>query len=184
MRDPAPPYAGEGPHGLWHVSEDASIERFEPHVGRTAASREPRVWAVDTRHLPLYWFPRECPRGTFWATPGTTTADAELLVGATRVHAVEGRWLEQIRSAQVVAYRLPGATFEPDSEVGGYWLSREPVVPVEMVELGDLLALHAGSGIELRLVANLWPLWNRVVSSSLEFSGIRLHNAEPPPPAG
>ena len=35
--------------------------------------------------------------------------------------------------------------------------------------------------IELRIVPNLWPLWNRVVASSLEFSGIRLHNALPAP---
>jgi hypothetical protein len=181
MRDPAPPYAGEGPQALWHVSEDASIERFEPQVSGTAASREPRVWAVDTRHLPFYWFPRECPRGTFWAAPDTTSADAELLVGSERVHAVEGGWLARIRSTQVVAYRLPEETFAPDPEVGGYWLSRQPVVPLEIVALGDLLALHAGSGIELRLVANLWPLWNRVAASTLEFSGIRLHNAKPPP---
>ena len=72
MRDPAPPYVGEGPPALWHVSENPSIERFEPHASATASSREPRVWAVDTRHLPLYWFPRECPRGTFWATLETT----------------------------------------------------------------------------------------------------------------
>jgi hypothetical protein len=162
------------------VSEDASIDRFEPHVSRTASSKEPRVWAVDTRHLPFYWFPRECPRGTFWATAETTPYDAELVTGATRVHAVEGGWLDRVRAAQVVAYRLPGETFTPDPEVGGYWLSREPVVPVEVVELGDLLELHAGAGIELRLVTNLWPLWNRVSASSLEFSGIRLHNAKPP----
>ena len=181
MRDPAPPYTGEGPHGLWHVSEDASIDRFEPHVSRTAANDEPRVWAVDTRHLPFYWFPRECPRATFWATAATTVADRELVTGASRVHMVEAGWLERIRTAQVVAYRLPADTFGPDPKVGGYWLSREPVVPVEVVELGDLLALHADSGIELRLVANLWPLWKRVISSTLEFSGIRLHNAKPAP---
>jgi hypothetical protein len=181
VREPAPPYVGEGPHALWHVSEDAWIDRFEPHVSGTAASREPRVWAVDTRHLPLYWFPRQCPRGTFWATPDTAPEDAELLAGALRVHAVEGSWLERMRMAQVVAYRLPPETFAPEPEVGGYWLSREPVVPVEVVELGDLLALHAEAGIELRLVSNLWPLWNRVVSSTLEFSGIRLHNARPAP---
>jgi hypothetical protein len=180
MRDPAPPYLGEGPHALWHVSEDASIDRFEPHVSRTAASDEPRVWAVDTRHLPFYWFPRQCPRGTFWGTPATGAADLELLGGATRVHAVEGAWLGRIRDAHVVAYRLPEDTFTRDPEVGGYWLSREPVVPVEVVELGDLLELHAESGIELRLVASLWPLWDRVTSSTLEFSGIRLHNAGRP----
>jgi hypothetical protein len=180
MRQPAPPYLGEGPHALWHVSEDPSIARFEPHVSATAESDEPRVWAVDTRHLPLYWFPRECPRGTFWSRPETTSADAEILAGASRVHAAESGWLERIRAARVFAYRLPEDTFTPHAEVGGYWLSREPVAPIELVEVGDLLGLHAESRIEFRLVANLWPLWNRVTSSTLEFSGIRLHNALPP----
>ena len=180
MREPAPPYLGEGPHALWHVSENASIERFEPHVSATAASREPRVWAVDTRHLPLYWFPRECPRGTFWATTRTTRRDAELLGRANRVHIVETTWLKPMRAACVVAYRLPEATFAPDPDVGGYWLSRTAVEPLDVVELGDLVRRHGASGIELRAVSNLWPTWNRVVASSLEFSGIRLRNALPP----
>ena len=70
-----------------------------------------------------------------------------------------------------------------DPDVGGYWLSRETVVPVEVVELGDLVELHARSEIDLRVVENLWPRWRRVVASSLEFSGIRLHNALPAPDA-
>jgi hypothetical protein len=181
MREPAPPYAGEGPHALWHASEDPAIERFVPHVSATASSREPRVWAVDTRHLPLYWFPRQCPRGTFWATPQTTPEDASLLGSAPRVHLVEEEWLPALRRTRVVAYRLPEETFAPDPQVGGYWLSRESVEPVELVELGDLVVRHETSGIELRPVTNLWPIWNRIVSSTLEFSGIRLHNAAPPP---
>ena len=75
-----------------------------------------------------------------------------LLAGATRVHAVEAAWLDRIRQAAVVAYRLPEASFRPDPEVGGYWLSRVPVEPLEVVELGDLLALHAAAEIELRIV--------------------------------
>lgn len=180
MREPAPPYAGEGPHALWHVSEDPSIDRFAPHVSATAMSDEPRVWAVDTRHQPLYWFPRECPRGTFWATPTTTTADQALLAGASRVHLIEDRWLRRMRETRVFAYRLPEAPFEPDPDVGGYWLSREAVVPLDIVELGDLVALHERADIPLRALPSLWPVWNRVVGSSLEFSGIRLHNATPP----
>ena len=179
MREPAPPYVGEGPHALWHVSENAAIGRFEPHVSATAASSEPRVWAVDSRHLPLYWFPRECPRGTFWATSHTTPDDADLLGAASRVHLVETSWLEHMRSASVVAYRLPEATFTPDGEVGGYWLSRTAVEPLDLVELGDLVERHESSGIELRSVSNLWPIWNRVAGSTLEFSGIRLRNALP-----
>ena len=31
--------------------------------------------------------------------------------------------------------------------------------------------------VELRIVDDLWPLWDRVVASTLEFSGIRLRNA-------
>ena len=52
-----------------------------------------------------------------------------------------------------------------------------------MLELGDLLAKHALAGIELRIVPALAPLWERVVASTLEFSGIRLRNlgsAAPP----
>ena len=146
MRDPAPPYVGEGPHALWHVSENPSIERFEPHVSATASSSEPRVWAVDTRHLPLYWFPRECPRGTFWATPETSADDSALLAGSSRVHLVEDGWLDAMRTTRVVAYRLAEETFAPDPEVGGYWLSREPSNRSSVVELGDLVERHAQGG--------------------------------------
>ena len=47
----------------------------------------------------------------------------------------------------------PKQSFRPDAEVDGYWLSRVPVEPLEVVELGDLLALHAAAAIELRIVA-------------------------------
>ena len=59
MRAPAPPYRGEGPHALWHVSEDPGLGRFAPHRAKTALTDEPLVWAIDTRHLPMYWFPRD-----------------------------------------------------------------------------------------------------------------------------
>jgi hypothetical protein len=181
-RSPAPPYRSEGPHALWHVSEDASIREFRPHRAATQVEPEAYVWAIDTRHLPLMWFPRECPRGTFWATTGTSQEDVERFLGVPdrRVHAVESGWLGRMRDARVLAYRLPEESFVPH-EVGGYWVSEQTVEPVELVELGDLLALHADAEIELRVTPNLWPLWDAVVASSLEFSGIRLHNALPRP---
>jgi hypothetical protein len=180
-REPAPPYAGEGPHALWHVSEDASIAAFRPHRAATAVDDEPLVWAVDTRHLPLFWFPRDCPRATFWAASETAEEDVERFLDgdrSRRVHAVEAAWLARIRAARVVAYRLPEAAFTPHHEVGGYWVNRRPVEPVARVELGDLLERHAAAGIELRVAPAIAPLWRRVVASSLEFSGIRLRNAQ------
>jgi hypothetical protein len=163
------------------VSEDAGIERFEPHVSATATETEPLVWAVDTRHLPLYWFPRDCPRGTFWAGASTTTEDRERLLGrAARVHAIEQRWAERLRTTTVYAYRLPEQSFEPHPEVGGYWIGRAAVAPLERRDLGDLVRLHEDAEIELRVLRNLWPLWNEVAASTLEFSGMRLRNARPP----
>ena len=180
MRDPAPPYANEGPPALWHVSEDASIERFAPHVSATAELDEPLVWAIDTRHLPFYWFPRDCPRGTFWADSTTDPYDAaRLLAGSSRVHAIEEGWLDRMRTTDVFAYRFPEASFEPHPDVGGYWISRRTVEPLEVRPLGDLIQLHEDAGIELRLLPNLWPLWNDVVASTLEYSGMRLRYARP-----
>jgi hypothetical protein len=181
MRAAAPPYVGEGAYALWHVSEGDAIVRFEPHRARTAVASEPLVWAVDTRHLPLFWFPRDCPRGTFWADAETSPEDAErfLLGTASRVHAIEAAWLERLRAARVVAYRLPDEPFRRHPEVGGYWIAREAVEPLEVTELGDLLARHAAAGIELRIVPALAPLWQRVIASTLQFSGSRLRNADP-----
>jgi hypothetical protein len=180
VRAPAPPYANEGPHALWHVSENPGIRRFEPHVSATAAEREPLVWAIDTRHLPLYWFPRDCPRGTFWADAETTPADAARLLGeSSRVHVIEESWLKRVRAATVFAYRLPEDRFEQHPDVGGYWISRAAVEPIEIETLDDLVGRHERAAIELRVLSNLWPLWNDVVASTLEFSGMRLRNAEP-----
>jgi hypothetical protein len=167
--EPAPSYRGEGPPALWHVSEEPGIERFVPRDGL--------VWAIDTRHLPLYWFPRECPRATFWANGGTSDEDIERWLDgdrSRRVHVIESRWLERMRTTRVVAYRMPEATFEPEDR---FWVSRETVEPLETIELGDLLARHADARIELRISPSLYPLWDDVVGSTLDFSGIRLRNA-------
>ena len=179
-REPAPPYRNEGLHALWHVSEDPGIERFEPHVAATAEEQEPLVWALDTRHLPLYWFPRDCPRGTFWASSASDPEDVRrLLGGAARIHVAEEDWLERIRAVGLYAYRFPDEPFAPHPGVGGYWIAREPVEPLEVVPLASPLDLHAEAGIELRLLPNLWPLWNDVVASTLEYSGMRLRYARP-----
>jgi hypothetical protein len=170
VRAAPPPYRGEGPHALWHVSEDDSIRRFEPRDGK--------VWAIGTRLLPLYWFPRDCPRATFWAESNTADADIErFLAGdrARRVHVVEPDWLGRMRTQRVVAYRLPEETFVENDD--RFWISADPVEPLEVVQLGDLVSRHEAAGIELRTEEELLGFWDDVTASSLGFSGIRLRNA-------
>lgn len=182
MRAPAPPYRGEGPHALWHVSEDPSITRFVPHPAGTALADEALVWAVDTRHLPLFWFPRDCPRCTFWAGSRTTDDDAARFLQGRhdlRVHVVEDGWLERVRDTRLYLYRVPEGSFTEDPDVAGYWVSREAVDPLEVVAIGDTVSRHSAAGIVLRTAPNLWQLWDAVVASTLEFSGIRLRNALP-----
>jgi hypothetical protein len=60
---------------------------------------------------------------------------------------------------------------------GERWISTDPVEPIERIELPDLLALHAAAEIELRIAPQLLDLWERVIASTLDFSGIRLRNA-------
>jgi hypothetical protein len=183
-RPPAPPYDGEGPHALWHYSEDPTIEVFRPHRAATAVEDDHLVWAIDTRHAPTFWFPRDCPRGCAWTSDRTTPEDRQRLFGHTdapRIHVIEQAWLATVRSCRLYAYRLPEAPFERHS-VGGYWVAQETVEPLELVEVGDLLQRHADAGIELRISPSIWTWWVDVAGSTLEFSGSRLRNCTRPMP--
>jgi hypothetical protein len=182
MRASAPPYLGEGPRALWHVSEDPTLTHFAPHRAKTALTDDLLVWAVDTRHLPLYWFPRDCPRCTFWASERTTEDDVDRFLGGdrlARVHVAEDRWLDRIAAARLEVYRVPDATFVESLDTAGYWMSREPVDALEHLTIEDLVARHRAAGIAFRTMANVWLFWDAVVASTLEFSGMRLRNALP-----
>jgi hypothetical protein len=95
---------------------------------------------------------------------------------ATRVHVIEGGWLERVRACRLYAYRLPADAFSP-YKVGGYWVAEQPVEAVERVTVDDPLARHAAAGIELRIAPSIWPFWRRLTASTVEFSGSRLRNA-------
>ena len=119
------------------------------------------MWAIDSDRAWLYWFPRDCPR-VCWSE------------GESRIAAIESAWLEPMRSTRLFAYKLPPEAFEPWDK---FFISRETVVALELVELGDLLDRHASAGIELRIVSSLFPLWDTVRETADDFSGIRLRNA-------
>jgi hypothetical protein len=178
-REPAPPYAGEPGFALWHYSEDPDLGRFQPRVPATNPDAPPLVWAVDSRHAPIFWFPRDCPRGCIWPVSTTTPADRERFFGqsaASRIHVIEAGSLGRMQDCRLYAYQLPAEAFRPH-ETGGYWVCDEPVDALDQVVIDDLLGRHARARIELRITPSIWPFWDLVTASSVEFSGCRLRNA-------
>jgi hypothetical protein len=178
-REPAPGYAGEGSFALWHFSEDPALSRFQPRPAPASPQSPPLVWAVDTRHAPIFWFPRDCPRGCIWPVSTTTAEDREIFFGqgdAGRIHVIEADWLERMRSCTLYAYQLPVGPFRPH-DVGGYWVADEQVDAIRRVTISDLLGEHVVASIELRITPSIWPFWRRVTRSTVEFSGCRLGNA-------
>ncbi len=113
-------------HGepLLHFSEDPSITRFEPHIPVTNPTHEPAVWAIDADHAPVYWFPRDCPRGSVWANDDAQRAllHERFQTTALRVHATELGWLDRIRTVDLYVYELDRAAFEEWPLAEGQWI--------------------------------------------------------------
>ncbi|WP_020574665.1 DUF6886 family protein [Actinopolymorpha alba] len=172
------------PTEVLHFSEDPTITRFVPRVAPSSQRSGAYVWAVDDPRAPDYWFPRQCPRAMAWASARTSADDRDRIIGVgcgERVHAIEYDWLEGLQTVELYAYRFSAADFRPIGEpLPHAVVSTVPVEPLGPPErVGNLLQLHQKAGIQLRILDNLWEFWDAVITSTLEFSGIRLRNAKP-----
>lgn len=165
---------------LYHFSEDPAIPRFVPRPPLARPEIEPLVWAIDDWHAPVYFLPRDCPRVCFWPLPTTTDADYARFfatVSGRMVIAIESAWLGQLRTTQLYRYLMPEETFV-DTHDHGVHVSREPVVPLYIEPVGDLLAALTGAGVEMRIMPSLVPLGRAIIQTTLHFSLIRMRNAE------
>jgi hypothetical protein len=132
----------------------------------------------------LYYFPRDCPRVQFCAWAQTTAEDVERFLGLTtakHVAAIETGWLSTLRSTKLYRYSFPADRFELQDEAAGYWVSRDMIEPLGLEPLDDLLEALLNAGVELRVMPSLWPLYEAVIASTLQFSIIRWRNAAPRP---
>jgi hypothetical protein len=166
---------------LFHVSEDSSIDRFEPRMPPTEnpVVNAPVVWAVAETHLTNYLLPRECPRVAFQRAPETSELDAERFLGssgATRVLAIEAPWFERATSCTLWLYEVSSASFTCSDTNAGYFVSTVAVVPISRRRLDRPLAAILEAGVELHVLQSLLGLAAAVSSSSLAFSCIRMRN--------
>jgi hypothetical protein len=163
---------------LFHISEEPEIQRFEPRPSKYVP--DPVVWAIDEARLRNYLMPRDCPRVTYYAGTETSREDVEQFLGSSSaVVAVESAWFDRFRSCRLYCYHLPVETFACLDECAGYYVSRAPVLPAGVSIIDDVIGELLRIGVELRFVPNLWPLRDAVASSTLQFSIIRMHNAQP-----
>ncbi|UCB52367.1 MAG: hypothetical protein JSV10_10360 [Candidatus Zixiibacteriota bacterium] len=171
---------------LYHISDRPGIRRFEPRLAPSKSAKQQglMVWAIDYEHLHNYLLPRDCPRVTFFAKEDSDPKDVErLMAGSSAEHvvAVEARWLPEIRKQCIFQYEFDSQDFTCVDEIAGYWISREPVVPIAETKIDDVPAALLEHDVELRIMCSLWKLREAVIHSTLGFSIIRMHKAQPPP---
>ncbi|MCY9593246.1 hypothetical protein PC41400_13735 [Paenibacillus chitinolyticus] len=169
---------------LYHFSEEPDIPAFLPRKPQGCEDLPPVVWAVDEGHAHLYYFPRECPRIVYTLTGDVGEEDKRLLFGpaaSDTVIAIESAWLERLRQTVLYRYTFEERDFRLLDATAGYYTAEEPVTPVSVEPVGDLLDKLAATGAELRIVPNLNPLRDALLASSVSlFSVIRFRNAQPP----
>jgi hypothetical protein len=169
---------------LYHVSEEAGIAVFEPRLPASTDSRvrDEVAWAIDEEHLPNYLLPRDCPRVTFGVSAHTTDENRGAYFGGSigrRVVAIESAWRQRIRICRLFVYEMPPQEFQLVDRSAGYWVARKPVVPTAVTEVADCLTEIRKLGAEVRICDELWPLYDVVLCSTLDYSIIRMRNARP-----
>lgn len=163
---------------LFHISETPGIDIFEPRVPDSGG--RPVVWAISGDRIQNYLLPRDCPRVTFYAGAESSPSDIDAFLGCGgSVVAVELGWLTRIREATLYCYHLPEESFKCIDECAGYFTTGEPVAPVKVEVIDDILLEFADRGVEIRMLNDLWCLHDAIASSTLAFSMIRMRNALP-----
>lgn len=171
---------------LYHISDKPGIKRFDPQPvpSKSAKQEGLMVWGIDWDHLHNYLLPRDCPRVTFFASPSSDPNDVDKLMGgssAKHVVAVEARWLPEIQKQCLYQYEFDSEGFTCIDEVAGYWISRKSVVPIAETKIDNILTALLEHDVELRIMPFLWKLREVVINSTLGYSIIRMHKAQPPP---
>jgi len=166
---------------LYHFSEEPHIDIFHPRP--RSESLPPAIWAIDEEHAVNYFFPRDCPRVIFRKSDQMSEEDKRHFFGDTSadtVIAVENDWLDRILNVKLYRYTLDRHSFELEDEIAGYYISQEPVKPLRVELLENVLHELVKRQVELRFTPNLHPIRERVISSTVDdYSIIRFRNAKP-----
>jgi hypothetical protein len=171
---------------VFHISEEAGIKRFDPRPPPSIVNgnERPCVWAIDSKHLPNYLFPRDCPRVTFHAIGSTEASDIENHLGNERerhVVAIETRWLQACIHNPIACYAFDATEFHPLDNGAGYVVAYAPVKPLSERIIRSPIEELTKYKVEIRILPNLWGLRDQILASTLQYSFIRMRNAKKGP---
>lgn len=167
---------------VFYVSEEEGITIFNPRPSPSYFDdiTGDVVFGISEKLLHNYPLPRDCPRVTYYAGAGTTTADRKKFL-QTSVHfiiAIEAAWLSAIRQTPLYCYEFDRNSFGILDECAGYYVSYKAAKPIacRCIE-NPFEELLQRKNLELRIEAELWDLANEVEKSTLNYSFIRMRNA-------
>jgi hypothetical protein len=160
---------------LFHVTDIGALVTMKPRPSPPGTDYEGRqwVWAIDEAHLPNYLLPRECPRVCWRAVEDHPILGSP----ADRIIAIEHRWVNGLTDAGLSVHTLDPTSFTLLDRSAGYWVSDHEVSVVSVRLVDDCFAALALYDVELRIVRDLWPYVDAVVSGADEFSAIRMRSA-------
>lgn len=169
---------------LFHVSEEPNINIFEP---RTPTRQDldqniKLVWAINDDRLVNFLTPRDCPRVTFYAKENSSKDDIEKYIGKSNVNAIisiEQKWFQEMLNTTLYLYEFDPSDFQLQDKTAGYYVSTKIEVPIKVTKIENLFEALFERNIELRIVPNLWDLFDNITTSSLGYSMCRMKNAIP-----
>lgn len=168
---------------LYHFSEESDIRRFSPRPTKAYPHLKPVVFAINEEQSLHYYFPRDCPRVIYWKADWSSDEDIQRFFSDTTVNkiiAVENDWLDRIRHTKLYRYTFAEDSFklQDEASTAGYYISYKEVEPLKVELVGDLIGQIVEQEVELRFTPNLYPLRDRIIASTLDYSIIRFRNAQ------
>ncbi|WP_144510173.1 DUF6886 family protein [Bacillus sp. FJAT-22090] len=169
---------------LFHVSEESNIEFFLPRIPTRMDLDQTKglIWAINEKCLPNFLTPRNCPRVCYHVGPNTSETDKLTFLSSkstSHVVVIEQKWFEIMQNTNLYLYEFNASEFELLDENAGYFISDKKQFPKNKIEIGNLFTALFSRNIELRLVDNLWDIYDEIQKTTLNWSMCRMGFAQP-----
>jgi len=169
---------------IFHVSEENDITVFHPRLpDRLDLDPEKGlVWAINEKCLPNFLTPRDCPRVCYHIGATTTEQDKRAFIASTQcshVIVIESKWFETMKNTKLYLYEFDRNGFTLQDQNAGYYVSETTQFPIAKFEVENLFEELFKRNVELRVVDNLWDIYDEIQKTSFNWSMCRMRFAQP-----